>query len=497
MSAAGASERGPERGLASASGFLLVVAVAIGLVGQGAYYGNAQRLVGLLVAGAVLLALVAWPPRGDDLWRLPLLPALALAGWALVDPVVLGVPVAGGIGLVLLLGGVVGTLAVCRRLGREDRELLLAGVVAVGVVVALSGWVGVAWRVGFLAWLGDGIWRASATLTYPNAAAAVLAPLALVVLARLDRSPPPLPLVVTATGLLTGLAATMSRAGAVAFVAGLVVLGWLHGPRATLRAAAGPCAGAGVALAGLVPSMPDAASPRPLVAVAGLAAGLAVAVLVARAARPRPDGPATREWPVRPGEPPDHAGRRPVRVALAGAAVVVVLAGLIALGAGVGGAFRAVGEQRISLASPDRTGALRAAWQVVAGHPLTGAGPGQTRLRWEGPDGAARFYAYAHNEYAQVAADFGLVGLVLLAVLLAALARLLWRSRPAGRARGPWAGVVAAAVAFAVHGGLDFVWHLPAVVLAVTVLAGTALPPPAPNPPIAAPPRKELYEATT
>jgi hypothetical protein len=121
MSAAGASERESDRGLASASGFLLMMAVAIGLVGQGAYYGSGQRLVGLLVAGAVLLALVAWPPSGDDLWRLPLLPALALAGWALADPVVLGVPVAGGIGLVLLLGGVVGTLAVCRRLGREDR----------------------------------------------------------------------------------------------------------------------------------------------------------------------------------------------------------------------------------------------------------------------------------------------------------------------------------------------------------------------------------------
>ena len=134
---------------------------------------------------------------------------------------------------------------------------------------------------------------------------------------------------------------------------------------------------------------------------------------------------------------------------------------------------------------------------MVAAHPVTGMGPGQTRLRWEGPDGAARFYAYAHNEYAQVAADLGLVGLALLAVLLAALGRLLWRSRPTQGTRRPWAGVVAAAVAFAVHGGLDFVWHLPAVVLAVTVLAGTVVPSPTPDTPIAVPPRKELHEATT
>jgi hypothetical protein len=484
MSAATERESGLERGLTSAAGLLLLVAVAVGLVGQGGWYGGVQRPVGLLVGGAILLAMVARPPNRDDLARLPVLAALALAAWALVDPVVLGVPVAGGAGLVLLLGAVVGTLAVCRRLGRDDRELLVAGVVVMGLVAALTGWAGVAWRIEPLAWLGDGVWRASATLTYPNAAAAVLAPVALVVLARLERSPP-LPLVVAATGLLAGLAATMSRAGAASFVAGLFVLGCLHGPRATLRAVAGPCAGAVVALAGLVPSMPAAAPSRPGSAVAGLAAGLAVAVLVARAARPgpRPAARAVRPW---------------VGVALAGAVAGVVLVGLVVLGGGgPGGELRAVGKHRVSLASPDRSGALRAAWQVIAAHPFTGAGPGRTRLRWEGPDGAARFYAYAHNEYAQVAADLGLVGLALLAVLLAALARLLWRSRPAGGTRGPWAGVVAAAVAFAVHGGLDFVWHLPAVVLAVTVLAGTAVPLPAPDTPIAVPPRKELHEATT
>jgi hypothetical protein len=57
------------------------------------------------------------------------------------------------------------------------------------------------------------------------------------------------------------------------------------------------------------------------------------------------------------------------------------------------------------------------------------------------------------------------VGVVLLAVLLVALGRLLWRARATGPAGAVWAGVVAAAAAFAVHSGFDFVWHLPAVVL--------------------------------
>ena len=35
---------------------------------------------------------------------------LALGGWVLLDPVAIAAPVAVGVGLVLLLGGVVGTL---------------------------------------------------------------------------------------------------------------------------------------------------------------------------------------------------------------------------------------------------------------------------------------------------------------------------------------------------------------------------------------------------
>jgi O-antigen ligase len=113
---------------------------------------------------------------------------------------------------------------------------------------------------------------------------------------------------------------------------------------------------------------------------------------------------------------------------LAGLALVVALSGLALLG-GAGGAPRAVADARASLASPDRTGALLAARQVVADHLLTGTGPGHTQLRWEGSDGVAYFFAYAHNEYAQVAAELGLVGLVLLALLLAG-----WRGCCGGRA---------------------------------------------------------------
>jgi O-antigen ligase len=290
-------------------------------------------------------------------------------------------------------------------------------------------------------------------LTYPNAAAAVLVPVALLVLAWLVDTPRSLGLVLAASGLLTGLGATMSRAAALALAVGLVVLAGLRGPRRTARAALGPCVGALVALACLVPSMPAARPPRPAMALAGLCAGLALAALVAR----------LRRWPA---------------VALVlGGALAGCLAAAIVVG-GVGDAARLVAETRITLASPDRSGAMRAALRVAAEHPLTGAGPGQADLRWRGADGGTRIFAYAHNEYAQVAAELGLVGLALLAILLAALARLLWSARATGPAGAGWAGVVAAAAAFAVHSGFDFVWHLPAVVLTVTLLAGAILPAP-------------------
>jgi O-Antigen ligase len=433
-----------------AGALLLLVAAAAGLLGQGAYYPSIQRPLGVLIAAATLLSLASWPLTRDDLRLLPVMPALALAAWAVLDGALLGV--GGGVGPALLLVGLVAVLLVCRRLRQEDREILLAGVIGIGLLVALTGWLGVAFRAGSWAFQAQELWRASSTLTYPNATAAVLAPISLVVLGRLVGSPGSVPLALAATGLLAGLAATMSRAGALALLAGLVVLAGLRGLGATARAAAGPVAGALLALVALLPSMPATSPPRPTLALAGLGAGLALAAMAVR----------VRRWPA---------------FALAGGVLVAGAVGLLATG-GVGAAQAAL-VARANLASPDRTGALHAALRLIAQQPVTGTGPGHADLRWKGQDHGSQLFAYVHNEYLQVTAELGLVGLVLLAVLLVAVAWLLWRARttsPAGPA--VWAGVVAAAAAFAIHSGFDFVWHLPAIVLTVTLLVGLVLPAP-------------------
>ena len=146
------TDPGPEQTRAgevvSWAGLLLLMATAVGLLGQGAYYGPVQRVLGLLVAAATLLTLVAWPPTGGDVRALPLLPVAALAAWAVLDAILLGQPASGAAGMALLLAGVVAVLFVGRRLGPEDRELLLLGLTGVGLVVALTGWLGVTQRVG-------------------------------------------------------------------------------------------------------------------------------------------------------------------------------------------------------------------------------------------------------------------------------------------------------------------------------------------------------------
>jgi hypothetical protein len=72
---------------------------------------------------------------------------LALAAWAVLDGALVGVGGA-GVGPASLLVGIVALLLVCRRLRIEGRELLLAGVIGLGLLVALTGWLGVAGRAG-------------------------------------------------------------------------------------------------------------------------------------------------------------------------------------------------------------------------------------------------------------------------------------------------------------------------------------------------------------
>jgi hypothetical protein len=436
--------------MVTTSGLVLLGALAAAALGQGAVFSTMQWLVAALIAVAFAVAIGARPFSVAEACNGVVIAGLSLAIWALLRAAQAGT-LATGSSWALFGAGTAAAVSVCRRLDTATRETLLGGAFAVGTVVAATGWLGIALHERSWGLPSQGLWRAASTLTYANATAAFLVPLALVALSRLAAAPRSAYLSLAATSLLAGAGATLSRAGAAAFIAGFLVLCGLQGTRVVVRAAAGPTAGAGLTLLGLVPSMSAAGPARPLVAAIALAAGLVLAVAMQRI----------------PG--------RVLGLAAAGAALAV---GLIVIyqAPGVRSAMRALAGARFNLASPDRTGETGAALRLIGQHPLAGVGPGRATLRWIGPGGGLRVDRYVHDEYLQVLTDLGVVGAALLAIFMAAVGRLLWRARVDLPHPALWAGAVAGVTAFAVHSGFDFLWSVPAIPLTVAVFVGLAAP---------------------
>jgi hypothetical protein len=244
-------------------GLLLLAALAAALANQGAYYGTSQWLVVLVLGAAFVSALRAHPWSRFDARVPPLALGLALAAWALVRAAAAG-DVMAGVPALALVAGATAVVATARRVG--DLETLASAVVAIGALLAATGWVGVAWRISPWALEDQHLWRAATSLTYANAAAGLLAALLLLALGRLvgrrssalDRAALCL--------VLVGVGATLSRGGMAAAGVGVAVLVAVQGFRPVARTAAAPFVGAVIALAGLLPSMPAGSPPRPVVA---------------------------------------------------------------------------------------------------------------------------------------------------------------------------------------------------------------------------------------
>jgi O-antigen ligase len=248
--------------------------------------------------------------------------------------------------------------------------------------------------------------------------------------------------------LLTGLAATVSRAAVAALLVGLVVLGWLAGVRPTFRQAVPPVVGALVAFGALMPSLPAGAPAHPGMASGGLIVGVSLAVGVDRLRRGRTG----------------------------------VAAGTLALLAFAAGYTTAASVSRVAAArltfdSSGRAGAMHAALRMVQDRPLLGVGPGRARFLWIDGDGRGFVARYAHDEYMQVFVELGGVGLAIVLALLATLVVTVARGRSvpvAGRAL--WAGAGAAFAVLLVHSAFDFLWQIPVLPLTGAIVVGLAAP---------------------
>jgi len=128
-------------------------------------------------------------------------------------------------------------------------------------------------------------------------------------------------------------------------------------------------------------------------------------------------------------------------------------------------------------------------WEMFKDHPLTGVGLGNYKLdflpykaaflatpRGEAYDFHIDRAAQAHNEYVQVLAELGILGVLALGSLLVVLAVSLWkRLRSNGEEnRFDLLLFTCGIVAFLLHGAVSFPAHLPASTLVLVLIGGLA-----------------------
>jgi O-antigen ligase len=436
---------------------LALVALVYAAAAHGGFYSNELKFTVLVVAAG--LAMSRWRiglTRRDI--NAPVLAVIGLGLWY-VAAGAFAHDIRSTFPALLLLGTVAATVLIVLRADATERRWLLTGLVGVGVLVAATGWIGVAWRVSPYALEDGGLWRAASTITYANATGGLLAALALLTLgAFVVEGAPPLDAKVfrlAAYLLVVGLLASASRAALIGFAAGLAVLTVSTRGRVWVQSGA-IFGGAVLAIAGLAPSMLASNTPRPWLACAALVLGAAIAI----------------------------APRRGLAVALA---VTIVLLAMPTTRHATVHALQSLRAQRVTASSPDRSHELHAALHLAHDHPIIGVGPGHVDLTWTvtKPEPTTMHIAYAHNEYLQVLDESGLIGFVILAIGFVVVALSVWRARR-NIETGVFAGCLAALVALALHSSMDFLWHIPLLPLTGAVLVGAALadpsPPPGPDP---------------
>lgn len=125
----------------------------------------------------------------------------------------------------------------------------------------------------------------------------------------------------------------------------------------------------------------------------------------------------------------------------------------------------------------------RATARMIAAHPLTGVGAGSWEVqvpKYQEPSQPVETDYYAHNEFLQLLAEYGLVGIVFLVQLGRYLARATvetW-SKPAETAAAGWRlTALCSLLALLTVSNLGFPWHMPATgaifALCLGVLAGS------------------------
>jgi hypothetical protein len=390
-------------------------------------FWRGDALVVAIASGAVLL-IVPWLAPLDRRGWAVVSGLVALATWWLVR--------AGSAHLLshfLPLGaGLLGcgaSFVVVRSLDPAQRALAAAFVGLVGAGVAITGLVGLVLRWKPLAIPSQHLWRLSSSLTYADAAGVVLG-MGLVMALGSELRPwfSRVCVCLCAGGLL----ATQSRGAVLAVVCAAAFVPWRRYLHHLVPLLAGALMGA-VAIA---------TSPwHHAVPVLGVVVVGCVGCSVAWAPR---------------------LPRFSRRAAAWGAALAAV-AGTVA----IVGLRHEISLRTFSPSNQDRSVEWSTAWHQFTSAVLVGVGPDRT-LHFHATDGT--FAHFAHNEYLQIAADGGLVGLALLAMVVVSLVRLVRRDSLIASC------ATAGLVCLGVGAVFDFDWHLSVIGLLGGWLAGLGAP---------------------
>jgi hypothetical protein len=407
-------------------GLVLVLAAVAGLRDGG--FWPAAALAVALIAGVLLLAaLVVAPPDRRSTFVLASLGLLAL--WWYIRSVTSGsgahfLPL--GASIIAFAAAFAAVRPLVGR-AREHAALAMAGLGAVG---ALAGFAGLIWRFVPLAIPAQGLWRLSSSLTYADATGLVFG---VCLLLALGCAQPPTVVRVVVCLNFAGLLATQSRGALLAVTCGCLLV-----PGRRYREFAVPLL-AGLALGvATIASSPEN-HPVPWLAVV-LVLVIALAAASGHGCPRRWSGPLVRTF---------------VCVAAVGAAFAFALL-----------AHHEIGLRALAPSDQDRTAEWWSGLHQWISAPLVGVGSDRL-LELHASDGSSAHFV--HNEYLQMAADGGLVGLGLLGLVALSLARALHRiDRLLSCA-------VAAVVCWAVGGAFDFSWHLPVVGLVGGWCAGLAI----------------------
>jgi hypothetical protein len=323
-----------------------------------------------------------------------------------------------------------GAYAVVRPLRGPPRQLAGLAVVSLGAAGALVGFAGVVWRWFPLAMPAQGLWRLSTTLTYSDAAGLVLG-MCLLVALGVDRHPLAVRLAVCLCA--GGLLASQSRGAYVATACAAVLAPWRRYADLLVPLLAGVALGV-VAVA----SSPETG------AVPWLGVALVAAVAISAV-------PTTR---VRAAAVDPRL--RTVAVCLVPVALLAVVLLL----------RHEIGLRALASSDADRAAEWSVAWHQWGTAPVFGVGPDRL-LVFHTADGT--YAKFVHNEYLQVTADAGVLGLALLAAVVVAVVRAVRRVDVLSSC------ACAALVCGAVGGAFDFDWHLPFVGFVLGCCVGLAV----------------------